>query len=88
MTPLESLVVLSEYKDQAYLSKAARHVLSQARKVLREEATTIMVRETSWLCTLCWGDGFHRTAVGMLSGPCEACKGSGAASPPMTSKEH
>jgi hypothetical protein len=77
VTPLEALIIWSEYKNVAYPSKAAGNVISEAKKVLSEEATSLMRRETSGLCVTCWGDGFHRSAVGMLSGPCEACQGSG-----------
>jgi DnaJ-class molecular chaperone len=77
MRPLEALIILREYDAMPYKGRAASTVCSKAHKVLTEAATKLMQEECSDLCITCWGDGFHRVSNDILSGPCEACNGSG-----------
>lgn len=77
MSPIEALIILREYQSMPYKNKAASHVVSQANRVLTDEATRLMQEQVKPLCTACWGDGFNRVSEAILSGPCEVCKGSG-----------
>lgn len=79
LTLAEAIACKLTYTRLGYPGKAKQRVLFEADEVIRKEAHKAASRIEANLCTTCWGDGFHRTAPAVLSGPCHACGGSGRA---------
>lgn len=77
LTPLEAMLIVHSYQHEAYKNAATIHVLAQAHKTIYVAAKTAMESQVGDLCTICWGDGFHRPRLNILQGPCEACRGTG-----------
>ena len=84
----EAIAVIDTYRHVGYKNRALLTVLHRANKIIAAEAKRVVEQQTDGMCTSCWGDGFHRTAPNILSGPCHECDGTGKRGAANTSASH